>query len=79
MLPDQSFATQSAVQVLLSVRKASGREIHGLPCLPKKMSFIHLFLQYIECLSYMAYETRLLICFPRHKSLRNLTTIRRKS
>ena len=45
----------------------------------KKMSFIHLFLQRIECLSYIGMGRPLLICFPRRKSLINSTNIGRKS
>ena len=79
MLPDQSFDAGWTAHVLLSVRKDSRPSAPAKCCPAEKMSFIHLFLQCIECLSYSCSEIPLLIYFPRQKSLRNLTKIRKKS
>ena len=63
MQPMQSFGALPVVRLLLCMRKrrksCAGHRIQS----GKKMSFIHLFLQCIECLSYIDTVTSLVICF----------------
>lgn len=79
MRPNQNFGALPDVRFLLSGRKAMKSLRTERAPTWKKMSFIHLFLQYIECLSYIDAMMPLLICSPRHKSLINLIKNRRKS
>jgi hypothetical protein len=75
----QSFGALLDARFWLSSRKASNPIGNRKSANMEKMSFIHLFLQYIECLSYIDAMMPLLICFPRHKSLINSIKNRRKS
>jgi hypothetical protein len=74
MRPIQSFGSSGGVRLLLCTRKEwKCRAMQRCARKEKKMSFIHLFLQRIECLSYIGTPMPLLSCFPRRKSLINST------
>ena len=70
MRPIQSFdASRKVTLSLCPAQDCQGLESKASARRRKKMSFFHLFLQRIECLSYIERVTPLLICFPRRKSL----------